>query len=434
MTPIEQAPGIVEVAAGMTIAGVVRTPGDKSISHRSLLLAALAEGTSSIRGLSNGEDVARTRACVASLGALVDQADTGAVVVTGGRDRLHAVDEVLDCGNSGTTMRLLAGVVAGIDGAHRLDGDDSLRRRPMDRVALPLRSMGATVLGVGDRCTPPLEVHGGILRAIRYELPVPSSQVKSSVLLAGLTADGPTTVVEPVATRTHTEEMLHAAKARIEVASRPDGRHITIWPSELEAVDWLVPGDPSQAAFFVVAAILAAAGEVEVRDVYVGEERIGFVRVLERMGGHVVTRVRRAGAGDLLASSASLIATRVQASEIPSLDEVPILAVAAAAASGATTFVDVGELRLKESDRLAATARLVRSLGASASIEGDALVIEGLGSASRFRRFEYDAEGDHRMAMAASIAAAVGSGAVVDGFAGVATSYPGFLSDLASLR
>jgi 3-phosphoshikimate 1-carboxyvinyltransferase len=304
----------------------------------------------------------------------------------------------------------------------------------MDRVAVPLRTMGAAVNGLGDRCTPPLEVRGGDLRAIRYELPVPSSQVKSAVLLAGLNADGPTTVVEPTPTRTHTEEMLHAARARIEVSARPDGRHITVWPSSLEPVAWEVPCDPSQAAFFVVAAILAAHGDIEVHDVYVGEERIGFVRVLERMGAHVVTRVRRAGAGDLLASTAPLSGTEIHGSEIPSLDEVPILAVAAAGASGTTSFRDVGELRVKESDRLAATARLVRSIGAAASIEGDDLVVTGLGSPARFERFEFDAEGDHRMAMAASIAAAVGAGAVIGGFAGVATSYPGFLADLASLR
>jgi 3-phosphoshikimate 1-carboxyvinyltransferase len=427
-------PDVVEVAPARSLHGVVRTPGDKSISHRALLLAALADGRSSIAGLSDGDDVARTLACVEALGAGVDRTVDGRVAVDGGRERLHAARGVLDCGNSGTTMRLLCGVVATISGLHRLDGDASLRRRPMDRVAVPLRSMGAILEGVGPRCTPPLELTGGATRAVRYELPVASAQVKSAILLAGLAGDGPTTVVEPVATRTHTESMLFQAKARVEVTSRPDGRHTTVWPSSLVPVDWHVAADPSHAAFFVVAAVLAADGNVEVRDVDISEERIGFVSVLARMGAQVVTRVRRGELGDLLATSAALSGTEVRACELPSLDEVPILAVAAAAATGSTRFLDVDELRVKETDRLEATARLVRALGARAEIHGSDLEVEGLGDPERFTRLEFDAAGDHRMAMAAVIAMTVGAGGVVGGFGGVATSYPGFLRDLASLR
>jgi 3-phosphoshikimate 1-carboxyvinyltransferase len=427
-------PDVVEVAPARSLHGVVRTPGDKSISHRALLLSALAEGRSSIEGLSDGDDVARTLACVVALGGAVERGAGGLVAVDGGRSRLRATTDVLDCGNSGTTMRLLCGVVATIEGAHCLDGDDSLRRRPMDRVAIPLRAMGATIDGHGERCTPPLAVTGTATRAIRYELPVASAQVKSSILLAGLAGDGPTTVVEPVATRTHTETMLLRAGARVEVASRPDGRHTTVWPSGLAAVDWHVAADPSQAAFLVVAAVLAEDGDVEVRDVDVSEERIGFVGVLAKMGAQVVTRVRREERGDLLATSADLVGTDVDASELPSLDEVPILAVAAAAATGTTTFHDVDELRVKETDRLEATARLVRSLGAVAEIRGDDLEVAGLGNARRFTRLEFDAAGDHRMAMAAVVAASVGAGGVVGGFGGVATSYPGFLAALASMR
>ena len=427
-------PDIVEVDAAPTMRGRVRPPGDKSISHRAVLLSALAEGTSTVEGLNDGADVAASIACVSTLGAAVSVVDAGALVIEGGHDRLAAADAVLDCGNSGTTMRLLCGVTSSIPGVHRLDGDASLRRRPMDRVAVPLRSMGAQVLGEGPRCTAPLEVHGGPLRAVLYELPVPSAQVKSAVLLAGLGADGPTTVIEPVATRTHTEVMLAAAKCRIEVTHRPDGRHTTVWPSELSSMAWHVAADPSQAAFFIVAALLAADGDVEISDVHVGVERIGFVGVLARMGAHVVTRVGRGGDGDLLATSSALEAAEVASSEIPSLDEVPILAVAAAGARGTTRFRDVGELRVKESDRLEATARLVRALGAGGRVEGDDLVVDGLSTARRFARLEFDAEGDHRMAMAAAVGAAVGAGGVVAGFSGVATSYPGFLADLASLR
>jgi 3-phosphoshikimate 1-carboxyvinyltransferase len=427
-------PDVVEISGAEHLEGSVRPPGDKSISHRAVLLAAVAEGRSTIEGLSDGEDVMRTLGCVETLGAAVTVVDAGAVVIDGGRDRLAAAEAVLDCGNSGTTLRLLCGVVATVGGVHHLDGDASLRTRPMDRVAIPLRAMGSAVTGTGDHDAAPLDVRGGQLRAIRYELPVASAQVKSAVLLAALRGDGPTTVVEPVPTRTHTEEMLAVAKARVEVAHRPDGRHTTVWPSALEPSQWHVAADPSQAAFFVVGAILGAGGGVEVLDVHVGEERIGFVGVLTRMGAHLVTRVRRSNDGDLLASSSSLRATEVEASEIPSLDEVPVLAVAAAAAEGTTTFRGVDELRVKETDRLEATVGLVRALGATAVVDGDDLLVTGVGAADAFRRLEFDARGDHRMAMAAAIAATVGNGGVVAGFAGVSTSYPGFLSDLASLR
>jgi 3-phosphoshikimate 1-carboxyvinyltransferase len=228
--------------------------------------------------------------------------------------------------------------------------------------------------------------------------------------------------------------MLRRARARIDVAERPDGRHTTVWPSALEPVDWRVPGDPSQAAFFLVAAVLAERGEVRVVDVDVTDERVGFCGVLERMGGHVAATSVRGDVGDLVATASSLRATDVDASEVPSLDEVPVLAVAAAAAEGTTTFADVAELRVKESDRLAASVALVRALGAGAAVEGDALVVEGIGAAGRFARLEFDAAGDHRMAMAAAVAATVGQGGVVAGFGGVATSYPGFLAALASIR
>jgi 3-phosphoshikimate 1-carboxyvinyltransferase len=427
-------PDVVEVPATPSVLGALRPPGDKSVSHRAVLLSALAPGRSTISGCAEGEDVAATARCVRALGAMVERRDDGTVEVDGGRDRLRAGGAVLDCGNSGTTMRLLCGVLATIDGAHRLDGDASLRRRPMDRVARPLEAMGAEVRGHGERCAPPLEVHGGALRAIRYELPVASAQVKSAILLAALAADGPTVVVEPVRTRVHTEEMLARASARIEVADRPDGRHTTLWPSSLAPVDWQVPADPSQGAFFLVAALLAERGELRVEGIDLSQERVGFLEVLGAMGGHLVTQLARGGAGDVLASSSVLTGVVVPSSLVPSLDEVPILAVAAAAASGPTTFLGVDELRVKETDRLVATARLVGALGATARVAGDTLEVEGLGTARAFGRVEFDAEGDHRMAMAAAVAAAVGSGGVVAGFAGVATSYPGFLADLASLR
>jgi 3-phosphoshikimate 1-carboxyvinyltransferase len=433
--PVPPVPDVVEVDAVRRLAGEVRPPGDKSISHRALLLAALAEGESTVAALSDGEDVTATLGCIRALGAAAEVRD-GVVHVAGGRERLAAAAGSLDCGNSGTTMRLVAGVVGTLTGTHRLDGDASLRRRPMDRVARPLGLMGVEVLGRGAACTPPLEVLGHrTLRAIRYELPVASAQVKSAVLLAALAGDGPTTVVEPVRTRAHTEAMLAAASARVEIAERPDGRHTTLWPSALAPCEWRVPADPSQAAFLVVAGLLAEDAEVRVLGVELSEERTGFLEVLQTMGADVLVQRDRRDVGDLVVTPRSLVgAGSVPASLLPSLDEVPVLAVAAAAGAGTTRFEDAAELRVKETDRLEATARLVEALGARSAIDGDALVVEGLGTASRFARVEFDAAGDHRMAMAAAVAATVGAGGVIAGFAGVATSYPRFLADLASLR
>jgi 3-phosphoshikimate 1-carboxyvinyltransferase len=229
--------------------------------------------------------------------------------------------------------------------------------------------------------------------------------------------------------------MLARAAARIEVTVRPDGRHTTVWPSSLAAREWRIPADPSQGAFFVVAALLARNGEVVVHDVDLSDERTGFLSVLEQMDAAVVVRRRPGDRGDLVARSSALLAARhVLASQVPSLDEVPILAIAAAAAQGRTTFHDVGELRVKETDRLAAIRELVGALGATTDLQDDTLVVDGLGAASTFRRFEFDAKGDHRMAMAAAVAATVGNGGTVQGFGGVATSYPDFLAALASLR
>ncbi len=435
-------PGTVRVAGAAALGGAVRTPGDKSVSHRALILAALGEGVSTLRGLSDGDDVARTRAAVQALGATVVQ-DGATVTVAGGRDRLHPPDEPLDCGNSGTGMRLLAGLVAGLPGETVLTGDESLSSRPMDRIAEPLEAMGATVSGQGDRRVPPLTVKGGRLCGITWTPPVTSAQVKSAVLLAGLSAEGETVVHEAVRTRAHTEELLAAAGADVSVAEEGAGRVVRVAASPLRPLDLDVPGDPSQAAFWVVAACLVPGSTVTVRGVYAGPERTGFVDVLRRMGGDVVL-APAAGEGpagpagmagpvaDVVARSSRLTATVVHAEEIPSLDEVPVLAVAAAAASGTTRFVGMAELRVKETDRLAAVAALVDAIGARAEIDGDDLVVHGAG---RLRHAASDSGGDHRMAMAAAVAAlAAGPGeSSIRGFRCVATSYPTFLEDLRAL-
>lgn len=420
----------MRVLGGHPLVGTVRTPGDKSISHRVLLLGALAEGTTVVRGLSDGQDVAHTLAAVAALGAAVAVLpQEGVVRVTGGH--LRPPDRPLDCGNSGTSLRLLAGLVAGLPGRTELVGDESLLSRPMDRVAVPLRAMGARVEGRGERCLPPLVVEGGPLRGIDWTPEVASAQVKSAILLAGLAAKGETVVREAVATRAHTEEMLAAAGADVAVEPAGGGRVVRLRPSALRPLDLDVPGDPSQAAFWVVAACLVPGSEVTVGRVYDGPDRTGFVGVLRRMGADVTMVAGGPGGSDVVARYRPLHGTVVEAAEIPSLDEVPALAVAAAAAEGTTVFRDVGELRVKESDRLAGVVRLVRVLGAGAEVRGDDLEVQGTGG--RLAPARTDSEGDHRMAMAAAVAALVAGEGEVDRFGCVATSYPGFLADLRAL-
>jgi 3-phosphoshikimate 1-carboxyvinyltransferase len=443
----EPAPRILVVDGGVPCRGTVRTPGEKSISHRSVLLAALAEGTSVVHGLSDGADVAASLAAVEAMGVAVERAadGTGTLMLHGGRSLLHQPDHPLDCGNSGTSMRLLSGLVAGLPWRTELVGDDSLSKRPMDRVAEPLDQMGAAVEGHGERCLPPLRVKGGALRGIDWTSKVASAQVKSAILLAGLSAEGATVVREAVTTRTHTEEMLAEAGADITVEPWGEGRVVTVRPSAIKPVERTVPGDPSAAAFFAVAGAVVPGSAVDVADVYSGPARLGFVSVLQRMEADVtLVPADNAAAADTPQTATATIrvrppahplkATDVAAGEIPSLDEIPILAVAAAVAQGTTVFFDVGELRVKEVDRLAAVVDMVEAFGATARTEGDTLAITGVGGPLRGARF--DSRGDHRMAMAAAVAAlaaAPGEQSLITGFDAVATSYPGFAGDLARL-
>ncbi|HEX3794991.1 MAG TPA: 3-phosphoshikimate 1-carboxyvinyltransferase [Acidimicrobiales bacterium] len=427
------APRILVVHGGVPCRGSVRTPGEKSISHRSVLFAALAEGASSIVGLSDGADVAATLAAVEAMGADVVHQDDGSVSIVGGRSRLHQAGHPIDCGNSGTSMRLLAGLVAGFDWETTLVGDESLSRRPMDRVAEPLERMGATVAGTGVRHLPPLRVSGGDLVGIDWTSKVASAQVKSAILLAGLSASGPTVVREAVTTRAHTEEMLVEAGVDLTVEPWGDGRIVTLQPSELGPIDRVVPGDPSASAFFVVAGCVVAGSDVVVEGVYDGPARLGFVSVLQRMGAQVTVTPTGPGVADIRATFSQLRATEVAAADIPSLDEIPALAVAAAVAEGTTVFFDVGELRIKEVDRLAAVMEMVTAFGAAASVQGDTLSITGVGALHGAR---FDSQGDHRMAMAAAVAAlAAGPGqrSLLTGFAATETSYPGFTTDLQRL-
>ena len=290
------------------------------------------------------------------------------------------------------------------------------------------------MLGHGERCLPPLRIRGGALHGIDWTSRVASAQVKSAILLAGLSARGSTVVREAVTTRTHTEEMLAEAGADITVEPWGDGRIVTVRASRLEPVDRTVPGDPSASAFFVVAGCVVPGSAVDVAGVYSGPARLGYVSVLQRMGADVALVPGAPGTATIRATAGPLHATQVSASEIPSLDEIPALAVAAAVARGTTVFSDVGELRVKEVDRLAAVATMVETFGASASVEGDTLAIHGVGGSLRGARF--DSLGDHRMAMAAAVAglaARHGERSLVTGFSAVETSYPGFADDMRTL-
>lgn len=407
--------------------GTLRVPGDKSISHRALILAALADGTSEIVGLSAGLDVAHTRAIVAALGAGVRD-DGDAVLVTGGA--LHEAQTELDVGNSGTGIRLLAGLCAGLPYRSVLYGDDSVARRPMDRVTTPLRSMGARIDGREGGRFAPLTIRGGNLTGIDYTPQVASAQVKSAVLLAGLHAEGTTVVRERIPTRAHTEEMLRERGVEVETVRRPDGgADITLTPGPVLPGRIVVPGDPSQAAFWICAAAAVPSSDLTIENLYLGSERTGFLPVLERMGADLDVDT---GAGWIRVRGAELHGTVVTGEELPDLiDEVPALAVAAAlAVEGELDVQGAGELRTKESDRIDTVAALIRALGGSADTAPDRLVVR---AGTPLRGGVVQSHGDHRIAMAGAVAALAvpGSAAVsVEGWGCVSTSYPGFLADL----
>jgi 3-phosphoshikimate 1-carboxyvinyltransferase len=424
MTAGDQAPATLTLTGPCAVQGTLQVPGDKSISHRALILAGLASGESVVNGLSQGDDVTRTRQALAALGVAFTGRPDGSWRVRGGS--LSEPAGPLDHGNSGTGLRLMAGVTAGLDMFTVLTGDEYLRQRPMGRVVSPLREMGARVDGRAGGSQAPLAIRGGTLRGIRYPSPVASAQVKSAVLLAGLGADGPTTVVEPVATRRHTEEMLADFGGQISVNGTVNGTEVTLTPGALSPTTVRVPGDPSQAAFWAVAALVSPDGEVVVENLYLGHGRTGYLDVLTRMGATVdVDRT----AGTIRLRAGTLRGTQVGPAEIPSVvDEVPILAVAAAAASGTTVLTGAAELRVKESDRIKSTAAMLQAFGASVTETAGGLVIEG---GRPLRAAVVDSFGDHRIAMAAAVAALRASGTTtIHGWESVSTSYPGFVDDL----
>ena len=425
------------VEAGSRVEAEIQVPGDKSISHRALMLAALANGPVVITNLLRGEDCLNTLAIIQRLGVVVEEPLEGTLVVHGQGGRFQKPDADLDCGNSGTTMRLMSGILAAQPFESRLVGDESLSRRPMRRIIEPLSLMGARLRAEGENDRPPLFIEGGPLRGITYHLPVASAQVKSAILLASLFAEGITVVVEPAPSRDHTERMLkyflvalkreekresltaRATECRISMAGR----------QKLESRPFHVPGDISSAAFWIVAAACQPGSHVFIKGVGLNPTRTGILDVLVRMGAQIREVVDVADSsepsGTIEVKGKPLHATVIGGSEIPNvIDELPILAVAAALAEGTTEIRDAAELRVKETDRIAAIAANLRAMGVRVDEAEDGMAIHG---GTQLTGCELRSYGDHRIAMAFAVAGLFAKGKTkISNTSCVRTSYPGF--------
>ncbi|HUG30570.1 MAG TPA: 3-phosphoshikimate 1-carboxyvinyltransferase [Candidatus Limnocylindria bacterium] len=449
----------IEVRPAARLEGELRLPGDKSISHRALMLAILADGESTVRGAGDGADVRSTAGIAAALGAEVESApgdgpNVDYLVRSGGADALREPAGTLDCGNSGTSLRLFAGILAGQPIRAILDGDASLRTRPVARIIEPLRSMGATLEASDGDTRPPLTVTGrDLLRAIDWSTPVPSAQVKSAILLAGLRADGTTTVREAVATRDHTERMLRVRGVSVRSAPGLDGGAVIEIEggAVLQARDELVPGDPSAAAFWLVAGAIHPAAHLRVRAVGVNPTRRAVIDILGRMGASIdevaidgaaralapVSAPATAGDGepiaDLVVRSSALEAIELEPAETAAaIDEIPILCLAATQARGRSVIRGGGELRHKESDRIAGIVDGLTTLGARIEVRGDDIFIDG---PTRLRGDVVDSRGDHRLALTFAIAGLIaGSHTTIGDAASVSISYPTFFADLERIR
>jgi 3-phosphoshikimate 1-carboxyvinyltransferase len=416
----------------------VSAPGDKSISHRALILGALAQGVTEIYGLLEGEDVRRTAAAMRAFGAQVERLGEGRWRVTGQGEWTEPAD-VVDCGNAGTGVRLIMGAAAGFDLTALFTGDPSLRSRPMNRVLKPLGLMGARwICREGGRL--PLALHGGGLSGAQYLLPEPSAQVKSAILLAGLNAKGVTRVVETEPSRDHTERMLRAFGVRLAVTDCPEGRTIALEGGQrLAPAEVQVAGDPSSAAFPLAAALITPGSEVTVEGVMLNPSRAGLFETLREMGADLtIERVRETGGetvGDITARCSALTGVVVPpARAVSMIDEYPILAILAAFASGPTVMRGIGEMRLKESDRIALVARALSACGVEAREEPAGLIVQGRGRDGAPGGGSIETAGDHRIAMSGLV---LGLGARapvrVDQAGMIATSFPTFQALMAAL-
>ena len=405
----------------------ITVPGDKSISHRAVIIAALSNGMCTLRGFLPSEDCMHTVNAMRALGIKIEQPQPDTLIVHGKKRVLAPPKKEIDCGNSGTSMRLLAGLLAGQTFESRLVGDAALSRRPMDRVIAPLCQMGANILAEGPEQTPPLRIRGGSLRGIHYRLPIASSQVKSALLLAGLFAKGKTTVEEPSPTRNHTEMMFNYFL----VSTAKDGeRSVTVFGDQVpESRDFTIPGDISSAAFWLVAAAAQPRGHLLVREVGLNDTRTALLGVLLRMGAQVREAIEEVDQleprGIVEVTGVPLKGTVIQGREVPQLiDELPILAVAGALANGKTIIRHAQELRVKESDRIAAIAHNLRTMGAQVTEMNDGLEIHGPAPLHGARVASF---GDHRVAMAFAIAGLFADGeTIVQDAECIRESYPGF--------
>ena len=415
--------------------GSLRPPSDKSISHRAALIAAMGEGMAVIQGFLIAADTQATLAATMALGAEISRVrplDNSGLIVKGvGLKGANSAE--IDVGNAGTLLRLLPGWLSGQAGQEWvLDGDESIRRRPVDRIVVPLREMGADLSAREDRL-PPLKIKGAPLRGITYKMPIASAQVKSCLLFAGLLAEGETRVVEPLPSRDHTERMLGAAGASVE----HDGGAVVVQPADrLEPGAIAIPADISSAAFFIVAALLIGESDILLRGVGVNPTRTGLLAILERMGAQIEVEDEREVSGEPIANlrirSAPLQSTDVGGAEIPlAIDELPLVALAACFAEGTTTIRGAEELRRKESDRIETVTAALSALGGRVEPMPDGVVIEGTGG---LRGGTIDSHGDHRIAMLGAVAGlASKDGVEVGGMDAAAVSYPGFEQDLGSL-
>lgn len=416
---------------GGSVRGEARVPGDKSISHRSIMLGSLAQGTTHIRGFLEGDDALATVAAFRAMGVRIDGPHDGVIIVHGvGLHGLQPPTQALDLGNSGTSIRLLSGLLAGQRFASELTGDASLCGRPMGRVMTPLALMGARISGA-DKGTPPLSITGGCaLHGIHYDLPMASAQVKSCVLLAGLYAQGTTSVTEPAPTRDHTERMLRG----FGYAVNRDAQGVISLQGGgvLHAADIEVPADISSAAFLLVAATIAPGSELLLQHVGINPTRIGIINLLRLMGADIELQDEREVGGepvaDLLVRSAALHGIEIPEVEIPlAIDEFPALFIAAACAQGRTVLRGAEELRVKESDRIAAMAEGLQVLGVATQVLDDGIIIDGFGAAGSFGCGTLNSHHDHRIAMAFAIAGLRASGDIrIQAVDNVATSFPGF--------
>ncbi len=423
------------VRGASILRGEVVPPGDKSISHRAVILNSVAGGRAKVDNFSPGADCLATVACLRQLGVELGEESPGSLTICGvGREGLNEPKEVLNAGNSATTMRLLAGLLAAQPFLSIVTGDESLRSRPMDRLIHPLRQMGAEIWGRGGDCLAPLAIKGNQLRGINYRLPVASAQLKSAILIAALFARGDTTVEEPAPSRDHTERMLRAMRAKVE----SDGLRIALAPDPgpLLPLDLRIPGDISSAAFWLVAGAIHPNARIEVKNTGINPTRMGIIEVLLNMGAKLRIERERIEGGepvaDLVVESSELVGSQIGGSLIPRLiDEIPLIALAGCVARGTTTIRDAAELRVKETDRIGATVRELSRLGADIGELPDGMIIHG-GKILKGGKC-YSCQ-DHRLAMTWGIAALIARGeTVIHDAEAVAFSYPAFWQDLERL-